>query len=119
MSSATPLNTLMAKDLATDQESPDHHNLVTVRGALADGRTVSVSGTLWTNIMKRSDRLPAKQMTDEVSGFLRQRYGVVCLGPLGFENTYALAMQRERASELGIATIADLTRQVAGFRQIR
>ena len=33
-------------DLSTYTDSPDHHNLVTVRGALPDGRTVSVSGTV-------------------------------------------------------------------------
>ena len=32
--------------LVTDEESPDYRNLVTVRGVLADGRAVSVSGTL-------------------------------------------------------------------------
>jgi D-3-phosphoglycerate dehydrogenase / 2-oxoglutarate reductase len=32
--------------LQTDPDSPDHRNLVTVRGALADGRQVSVAGTL-------------------------------------------------------------------------
>jgi D-3-phosphoglycerate dehydrogenase / 2-oxoglutarate reductase len=32
--------------LTTDPESPDHRNLVTVRGVLADGSPVSVSGTL-------------------------------------------------------------------------
>jgi D-3-phosphoglycerate dehydrogenase len=32
--------------LSTHTDSPDHHNLVTVRGALPDGRTVSVSGTV-------------------------------------------------------------------------
>ncbi len=32
--------------LVTDQESPDHRNLVTLRGTLADGTQVSVSGTL-------------------------------------------------------------------------
>lgn len=36
----------VAVDLVVDAESPDHRNLVTVRGALADGRTCSVSGTL-------------------------------------------------------------------------
>jgi osmoprotectant transport system permease protein len=35
---------------------------------------------------------------------------VVLLGPLGFENAYALAMRRERAAALGISTIADLAR---------
>jgi D-3-phosphoglycerate dehydrogenase len=32
--------------LTTSADSPDHRNLVTVRGTLADGSTVSVSGTL-------------------------------------------------------------------------
>lgn len=32
--------------LLTSDESPDYRNLVTVRGCLADGRTLSVSGTL-------------------------------------------------------------------------
>ena len=32
--------------LVTDPDSPDYRNLVTVRGVLADGSTVSVSGTL-------------------------------------------------------------------------
>ncbi|ACZ90702.1 phosphoglycerate dehydrogenase [Streptosporangium roseum] len=43
---------LLAKDrgvtveLVTSSESPDWRNVVTVRGVLADGRTISVSGTL-------------------------------------------------------------------------
>jgi D-3-phosphoglycerate dehydrogenase len=32
--------------LVTDGESPDHRNLITIRGTLADGSQVSVSGTL-------------------------------------------------------------------------
>lgn len=32
--------------LVTDPECPDHRNLITIRGTLADGSTVSVSGTL-------------------------------------------------------------------------
>ena len=32
--------------LLTDAESPDHRNLITIRGTLADGAQVSVSGTL-------------------------------------------------------------------------
>ncbi len=43
---------LLAKDrgviveLVTSEESPDWRNVVTVRGVLADGRTITVSGTL-------------------------------------------------------------------------
>jgi len=36
----------MLVELVVATESPDHRNLITVRGALGDGRTVSVSGTL-------------------------------------------------------------------------
>jgi D-3-phosphoglycerate dehydrogenase len=50
-------------DLGTYQESPDHHNLVTVRGALPDGRAVSVSGTLWGNGLRSTLKLT------EVDGF--------------------------------------------------
>jgi D-3-phosphoglycerate dehydrogenase len=36
----------VAVRLVTDRESPDHRNLITIRGTLADGTQVSVSGTL-------------------------------------------------------------------------
>jgi D-3-phosphoglycerate dehydrogenase len=36
----------LAVRLVTDGESPDHRNLITLRGTLADGSQVSVSGTL-------------------------------------------------------------------------
>ncbi|GAA4726810.1 phosphoglycerate dehydrogenase [Nocardioides endophyticus] len=36
----------MAVRLVVDPESPDHRNLITIRGTLADGSQVSVSGTL-------------------------------------------------------------------------
>ena len=36
----------VAVRLVTDHESPDHRNLITIRGTLADGSQVSVSGTL-------------------------------------------------------------------------
>lgn len=50
-------------DLGTYPESPEHQVLVTVRGALADGRTVSVSGTLWSNGIRETLKLT------EVDGF--------------------------------------------------
>ncbi len=39
---------------------------------------------------------------------LRRRDGVRVLGPLGFENAYALVMRADRASALAVSTIADL-----------
>ena len=41
---------------------------------------------------------------------LQRRYGVEVVGPLGFENTYALAMTEARAAALGVQRISDLAR---------
>ncbi len=77
---------------------------------------VDYSGTLWTNVLGRSDSVSRVQMLDELTTILRERYGVTLLGALGFENAYALAMKRGRAADNGIATIADLAPQTPRFR---
>jgi osmoprotectant transport system permease protein len=71
---------------------------------------VDYSGTLWTNVLGRTDSPESAVMLKELTSELAARYGVVLLGPLGFENAYALAMKRERAAALGVSTIADLAR---------
>ncbi|HUG42342.1 MAG TPA: glycine betaine ABC transporter substrate-binding protein [Longimicrobiales bacterium] len=38
----------------------------------------------------------------------RERWGVHWLAPLGFENTYAIAVRRETAERLGLRTLSDL-----------
>ncbi|RZU49840.1 D-3-phosphoglycerate dehydrogenase [Krasilnikovia cinnamomea] len=45
--------------LVTSDEECDHHNLVTVRGALPDGRTVSVAGTVTVTGTRETRRLTA------------------------------------------------------------
>jgi osmoprotectant transport system permease protein len=82
--------------------------------ALASGDLdcyVDYSGTLWTNVLERRDSPPRETMLAELGRELRQRYGVVLLGPLGFENAYALAMRSDRAAAIGARTIADLARE--------
>ena len=79
--------------------------------ALASGEVdvaVDYSGTLWVNRMQRSDVPPRAQVLDELSRWLMHTHGIRLLGSLGFENAYALAMQRQKAAALGIKTIADL-----------
>jgi osmoprotectant transport system permease protein len=71
---------------------------------------VDYSGTLWTNVMNRRD-VPAREaMIEELTRWINDRYRALLLGSLGFENAYALAMRRDRAQALGIATIGDLAR---------
>jgi osmoprotectant transport system permease protein len=72
---------------------------------------VDYTGTIWANHIRRTDRKSREEVLAEVSDWLRRERGIRVLGGLGFENAYALAMTRKRADELGIRTIADLTRR--------
>jgi len=71
---------------------------------------VDYSGTLWTNILQRTDIPPPEVMRAELAARLRARDGVLVFGALGFENAYALAMRRQRAEALGVRSLDDLTR---------
>jgi osmoprotectant transport system permease protein len=74
---------------------------------------VDYTGTLWTNVLRRSDTPAAPTMLSVLDKALSARDGIRLLGRLGFENAYALAMRRDRAEALGVTSIADLT-PVAG-----
>ena len=79
--------------------------------ALASGDIdayVDYSGTIWANVMRRTDVPTRDAILDEMRSWLAREHGIVLLGALGFENAYALAMRRDRASSLGIESIADL-----------
>jgi osmoprotectant transport system permease protein len=79
--------------------------------ALAAGRIdvyVDYTGTIWANLMKRADNPGAAQVLAGVAAWLAGEHGIRCLGPLGFENAYAMAMPRARARELGVESLADL-----------
>lgn len=44
-----------------------------------------------------------------------RRYGAHWLPPLGFENTYAIAVRRETAHRIGLRTLSDLARAAPGL----
>jgi osmoprotectant transport system permease protein len=69
---------------------------------------VDYSGTLWTNLLKRTDNKPRDELLEDLGRTLRERDGVAVLGGLGFENAYALAMPAGKARTLGVRSIADL-----------
>ena len=50
-----------------------------------------------------------------VSEVFRERWGVRWLPPLGFENTYAIAVRQETADSLALSTISDLARVSPGL----
>ncbi|MEU8268899.1 phosphoglycerate dehydrogenase [Sphaerisporangium sp. NPDC049002] len=111
---------LLAKDrgvtveLVTSDESPDWRNVVTVRGVLADGRTVSVSGTLSgprqvTKIVEINGFQMEIEPTDHLAFFTyADRPGIVgIVGKiLGERQVNIASMQVARDAKGGRALIA-------------
>jgi len=69
---------------------------------------VDYSGTLWVNRVRRANTPPREQLLAELSQWLTTTHGIRMLGPLGFENAYALAMPRKKTELLKIRSISDL-----------
>ena len=69
---------------------------------------VDYSGTIWTNEMKRTDMPGRQAVLDGIAAWAAKTHGIRDLGPLGFENAYALAMRSDKAKALHIETLADL-----------
>lgn len=69
---------------------------------------VDYSGTLWANLLKRTDNPGRAAVLAQLTLELKARDGVVVLGSLGFEDAYALAMRRSEAEALHIKTLDDL-----------
>src|SRR5678815_1160389 len=51
-----------------------------------------------------------REVYRRVSREFRRRFGVRWLPPLGFENTYAIAVRRETAERLRLRSLSDLAR---------
>jgi osmoprotectant transport system permease protein len=86
--------------------------------ALASGEIdvyVDYTGTLWTNVLGRTDNPGRAAVLAELTETLARRDGVKVLGSLGFENAYALAMRGDRARELDVESIEDLARRAPGL----
>ena len=73
---------------------------------------VDYSGTLWTNQLSRDRGAPAWQILAEVEGHVAREH-VRSLGPLGFQNAYALAVRRETATALHLHALGDLAPHAA------
>ncbi len=86
---------------------------VVIFNALASGDIdlyVEYSGTLWSNQLKRTEAKPRGTVLADLKQWLAEKYKIVLLGELGFENAYALAMSRKQAEARGIHSIEDLAR---------
>ncbi len=66
------------------------------------------TGTGLTAILKLPVQTDPQQVYTTVKGEYEKQFKVTWLNPLGFNNTYALAMRKDQATELGVKTISDL-----------
>jgi osmoprotectant transport system permease protein len=77
------------------------------------------TGTGLTAILHEQPRGDAGAVFGRVSREFEARWGVHWLPPLGFENTYAIAVRKETARKYGLRTLSDLARAApqltAGF----
>jgi osmoprotectant transport system substrate-binding protein/osmoprotectant transport system permease protein len=68
------------------------------------------TGTGLTAILHEQPIADPREAFARVAGEFTRRWGVRWLPPLGFENTYAIAVRRETAERLALRTLSDLAR---------
>lgn len=71
---------------------------------------VEYTGTGLVDIMKQKPIGDANKVYDKVQTYFNKEYGMVWLKPLGFNNTYVLAMKKDTASKYNINSISDLAK---------
>jgi osmoprotectant transport system permease protein len=87
--------------------------------ALRDGRIdvyPEYTGTGLLAILGESPRGSPQEVYARVCGEFGRRWGVRWLPPLGFENTYAIAVRADTARRLGLRTLSDLARHGRDLR---
>ena len=73
---------------------------------------VEYTGTGLVNILNKEPVRDPEQAYKTVANEFKQKYNLVWLAPLGFDNTYTLTMRRGHAEELGIKTITDMAEYI-------
>ncbi|MBD3217063.1 MAG: ABC transporter permease subunit [candidate division Zixibacteria bacterium] len=101
----------MAEDVGYKADNRSGMGSIILFEALANNSIdcyVDYSGTIWTNVMKREDIPSRDVILEKMTEWLKDQHDILCLGPLGFENTYSLAVTEGLASEYDLESIADL-----------
>ena len=70
------------------------------------------TGTGLVNILEKEAVREPEEAYKTVAKEFKEKYNLIWLEPLGFDNTYTLAMRRDHAEELGIETITDMAEYI-------
>lgn len=73
------------------------------------------TGTSFLSILGEKEILPLKDMFIKIKKRYNKEYNLDILEPIGFDNTYALAMNKELSKKLGITKISDLKNKSKDF----
>lgn len=73
------------------------------------------TGTALINLLNQPPMTNPQAVYDKVKQIYRDQKNLIWLQPLGFNNTYTLAMRADRAQELGIVTYSDLAKRSASL----
>ncbi|MEG1002516.1 MAG: glycine betaine ABC transporter substrate-binding protein [Clostridium sp.] len=71
---------------------------------------VDYTGTLLLSVMKEQAIKDEAKSYNHIKDVMNSKYGITLLDPIGFNNTYTLAMMPEVAEKYGINTISDLAK---------
>lgn len=71
---------------------------------------VEYTGTGLVNIMKKQVPSDQDKVYNEVKDYFKENYNIDWLKPLGFNNTFVLALKEELADKYNIDTISDLSK---------
>ena len=107
----------IARQVLVDAGVPAEHrqglgNTAVMEQALASGAIAlypEYSGTVVREILKKDGAEAAAPSVAQINQWLAER-GLKAVVPLGFNNSYALAMREDHAARLGIATLSDLAK---------
>ncbi|TFZ03404.1 glycine betaine ABC transporter substrate-binding protein [Ramlibacter rhizophilus] len=93
-------------------------NTAVMEQALASGAIAvypEYTGTIVRELLKKEGAQAAAPPLEQINRWLAPR-GLKAAVPLGFNNSYALAMREDDAARLGIETLSDLARAGASLR---
>ncbi|WP_040208707.1 ABC transporter permease/substrate-binding protein [Neobacillus jeddahensis] len=71
---------------------------------------VEYTGTGLVNILNQPPESDPDKVYEYVQKEFKQKYNIDLLKPIGFNNTYALAVRQDTAKEFGLETISDLVK---------
>jgi len=76
---------------------------------------IEYTGTLYLNVLKQEPNNDSEFVYSKSKELLEKNNNLTLLDPLGFSNTYTLAMKPEIANKYGISTISDLAKVSSEF----